>query len=245
MISTVDPAASGPASSCRLRRGARGAAVLLLTLTAAAGCSSGGSDTARADQLSFVFHRIGPSGYMDQMLEITNAGRSALVPTLKITAVDEAGVALPGVTVTAAYGADRAGLVLAARETSYDVLSFAGADTAKVADVRVTVGGLTTVDFPEAPDPVEPQPVDDQGQPREKYEPFDAVVLTNPNSGTVSAGVVCIAWDQPPDGQPQQARKVTPLGTTTIEGGASATLPAQGDARKGCDSLKAYFAPPS
>ncbi|GAA4557093.1 hypothetical protein [Planotetraspora kaengkrachanensis] len=211
------------------------------------GCSlaaQGKSGPTRVNQLAFAFHRINPSGYMDQTLDIVNKGPSAVIPTLEITAVDRTGAALPGVTVSTAYGSDQAKMVVPAREISIDVLAFTGGDAASVADVRVTVRGMADAAFPVAPQEVEAQAVDGAGRPTTKFGPFDAVVLTNPNHGKVSAGVVCIFWEQPPDGQPQQARAVIPVGVTTVEGDGSATIRASGETRNGCDSLKVYFSPP-
>ncbi|GII26470.1 hypothetical protein [Planosporangium mesophilum] len=195
--------------------------------------------------MAFVYHRINPSGYMDQTLEIVNNGPSAVIPTVEITPVDRTGTVLPGVTVSTAYGTDQGKMVVPARETSLDVLAFAGRDAANVADVRVTVRKTADVTFPAAPQIVEAQAVNEAGQPTAKFGPFDAVVLTNPNSEKVSVGVVCIIWEQPPAGQPQQARTVIPIGAATIAGQHSATVRASGDARNGCGSLKTYFSPPT
>ncbi|GII27850.1 hypothetical protein [Planotetraspora mira] len=211
------------------------------------GCSQaalGKGGPTRVNQLSFTFHRINPSGYMDQTLEIVNRGPSAVIPTLEITAVDRTGAALPGVTVSTAFGTDRAEMVAPAREASYDVLAFTGSDAASVADVRVTVRGMADVAFPVAPQEVEAQTVDEAEQPTTKFGPFDAVILTNPNRGKVSVGVVCIFWEQPTDGQPQQARAVIPVGVTAVAGDGSATIHASGETRSGCDSLKVYFSSP-
>jgi hypothetical protein len=217
---------------------------ILLTVLLTAGCSQPAQgETSRVDQLGFTFDRIGDPGYMDQTLRITNLGPPALVPTLDITPVDSAGVALPGVTVRTAYGSDQGKVLAPAQQISIDVLSFHGDRAADVADVRVTVRSVIEAPFPVAPDLVEAQALDEAGQPTSKFGPFDAVALTNPNDDAVSVGVVCILWDDPPSGQPQQALAVIPLGSAHIAAHDSTRIKATGEARYGCGSLKTYFSP--
>lgn len=222
-------------------------AIAFMVVMTTIGCSQGaqGKRETRADELSFTYHQVRPSGWMDQTLEIVNFGPSAAIPTLEITPVDRSGVALPGVTVSTAYGTDRGKVVVPAQATSLDVLVFTGSAAANVADVKVTVRGMAYVAFPAAPEDVEAQPVDNAGQPTSEFDPFDAVVLTNPTSKEVTVGLVCIIWKQPPPGQSQQAERVIPVGVTTIAQHKTATIDASGDARNGCGSLKAYFAPPT
>jgi hypothetical protein len=221
------------------------AAALVAVLTTV-GCSqisrvATGPDGA--DRLSFSYHRTTGPGSMDQTLHIVNSGSAGVIPTLEFTPLDSSGAALPGVTVSTAYGTDKGKVIVPAREISYDVLAFAGAGAADVRDVRVRVRAKTDVVFPVGPQLVTAQAVDASGQPTSKLGPFDAVVLTNPNADKVSVGLVCILWDQPPDGQSQQAQEVVPLGVATIPGEGTATIAATGDARNGCGSLKTFFSP--
>jgi hypothetical protein len=202
-----------------------------------------GHGSGRSQALRFTYHEHNAPGMMDQTLEITNAGSSAVVPTLEIVPVDSSGAVLAGIHVSTAYGSDAGRLLAPAQTTSIDVLAFTGGDASKVADVRVNVRASDKVEFPVAPQGVVVQAVDAAGQPTSKYEPFSAVKLTNPNRQKVAAGVVCILWDQPPDGQSQQASEVVPLGVATIAGNGSATVRAAGGAVDGCGSLKAYFTP--
>ncbi|MEU4244836.1 hypothetical protein [Actinoplanes sp. NPDC026619] len=210
------------------------AVFLLVTVLRAASNGPQGS-------LTFAYHQHNGSGRMDQTLEILNAGSSAVVPRLEIVPVDSSGAAVAGVHVSTAYGSDEGRLLAAAQTISLDVLAFTGGDAPKVADVRVTVLASATVEFPVAPQEVVVQAVDAAGEPTSKYGPFWSVELTNPNPKKVTAGVVCILWDQPPAGQSQQARIVIPVGVTTIAANASTTIRAGGAAADGCGSLKAYF----
>jgi hypothetical protein len=214
------------------------------------GCSgkSQGPLTTKADQLIFKYQRIAASGSMDQVLTILNKGPSATAPTLEFTPLDASGAPVPGIAVRTAYGSDQGRVVIPFAGEALDVLAFSGGDIARVADVRVRVRTLAAVDYPPAPKPAEPQPVTEKGDPTTEFGPFAAVAVRNPNLEEISVGVVCILWNQPPAGEPQQALAAISLGAATIPGGVSRTVPlsesAKQSTRNGCGSLKVYFTSP-
>lgn len=86
---------------------------IVLSVVALAGCSlSGASARATIASLSFSYQAFGKTGYIDQTLSINNDGRMSVVPTLVITALDNAGRDLPDVRVTTAFGSDQGSLVV-------------------------------------------------------------------------------------------------------------------------------------
>ncbi|THA40668.1 hypothetical protein [Streptomyces sp. A1547] len=180
---------------------------------------------------------------------IDNDGRTGVVPTLTITAVDAAGKDLPDVRVRTAYGSDRGGLVVQ-HGRAYDILAFSGAEADRVADVRVTVKELVPADLPAGSSAIEAKPADAAGQPMSKFDAFDQVILKNPNATAVSVRVVYLVYDQPKSGASQQVAEVVPIGRlTTIPAGATSSVTVSGDAKAAVQkfsggpavSVKAYF----
>ncbi|WP_328622604.1 hypothetical protein [Streptomyces sp. NBC_00354] len=199
--------------------------------------------------MSFGYHALGKREFIDQTLSINNTGRTSVVPTLAITAVDSTGKDLPDVRVTTAYGSDRGSLVVQ-HGGGYDILAFSGADAGQVADVRVTVKELVPADLPADSSAVEAKPADPAGQPLSKFDAFDQVVLKNPNNTAVSVRVVYLVYDQPKSGSPQQAVEVVPIGgLTTIPAGGTSSVTVSGDAKAAVQrfsggpavSVKTYF----
>ncbi|MEU6238103.1 hypothetical protein [Kitasatospora sp. NPDC047058] len=202
-----------------------------------------------ATSLSFSYHALGKQEYIDQTLSIGNDGQASVVPTLTITAVDGSGRELPDVQVTTAYGSDRGSLVIQPGG-GYDVLAFHGADAKNVADVKVTVKELAAADLPESASGVEAQPADAAGKPLTKFDPFDQVILKNPNSTAVSVRIVYLVYDQPSAGTPQQAIEAVPIGgLITVPPAGTTPVAVSGDAKSAVRkysggpavSVKTYF----
>ncbi|MEV0289738.1 MULTISPECIES: hypothetical protein [unclassified Kribbella] len=204
--------------------------------------------TTKPDQLFFGYQRFGGPGRMDQVLTILNRGPSAVAPTLEITPLDSTGAPVPGITVRTAYGSDRGQVVVSWRGEGWDVLAFSGADVARVVDVRVKVRDLVSVNYAIPLEVADPQAMNGYRRPTTKFGPFAAVELRNLNNEAITVGIVCIHWDQPPAGQPQQALAAVELGVTTIPNLQTVNTPlsksAQQAASQGCGSLKAYLALP-
>lgn len=231
----------------------RGLVLGALVLTVAAGitgCSEAPKRpmTTKPDQLFFSYQRFGPSGYMHQVLTILNRGPSAAAPTLEITPLDSSGAPVPGITVRTAYGTDRGNVVVPSQADGLDVLAFSGADVARVVDVRVKVRDVVPVNYALPLEIADPQAMDELRRPTTKFGRFTAVEMHNPNTEDIAVGIVCIHWNQPPTGQPQQALAAIELGVTRIPAQQTVTTPLSRSARKaashGCGSLKAYLTAP-
>ncbi|GAA0939397.1 hypothetical protein GCM10009554_29100 [Kribbella koreensis] len=226
-----------------------GGLALFAVAAGAVQCVGADQGPTQPDQLAFSYRRIGGEGYMDQVLTIVNGGPTAAVPTLEITPLDPSGTPVLGITVGTAYGSDRGKVLVPTAGDATDVLIFHGADVARISDVRVSVRDMVTPDYPRAPVFDDPQPRDDSGTPTTKSGPFSAFTVINPNRGQISLGVVCIIWNQPFDGQPQEVLEATTLGVATVAGRDTATIPVPASAQqartRGCGSLKAYLAAPA
>ncbi|GAA3011331.1 hypothetical protein GCM10020229_23560 [Kitasatospora albolonga] len=204
---------------------------------------------ASAPPLTFRYQARGEHEFIDQTLIIGNDGRTSVAPTLAITAVDATGKDLPDVRVTTAYGSDRGGLVVQPGG-GYDVLAFGGPGAEQVAEVKVTVKESAPADLPADATAVEAKPADASGRPMTKFDPFEQVLLKNPNTTPVSVRVVYLVYDKPKPGTPQQTTAVIPIGgLTTIPPGGTSSVPVTGDAaaavRQYSDgpavSVKTYF----
>ena len=203
-----------------------------------------GWTAAPTPELTFAFHRVNAPGYIDQTLDISNLSTNGIVPVLKIVAVDASGAVLPGITVTTAYGSDRGNIVIPARETVNDILAFAGSNAANVTDVHVVITSQTSdSDRPMQAQYVTAQAVDASGGPTSKFRTVRGRRVDESEPVDIKVGVVCIQWDQPPSGQPQQAVAVIPLGVTMVPASGSTTIPMSGSDASGCGSIKVYFAP--
>ncbi|MFI7064653.1 hypothetical protein ACIBL3_26920 [Kribbella sp. NPDC050124] len=233
-----------------MRRLILGSLALLTIAVGITGCSRAPERpmTTKPDQLFISYQRHGPSGYMDQVLTILNKGPSAAAPTLEITPLDSTGAPVPGITVRTAYGTDRGKVVVSSQGEGFDVLAFSGADVARLADVRVKVRDVVPVNYVIPIEVADPQAMNGYRRPTTKFGPFTAVEVRNLNTEDITVGIVCIHWNQPPDGQPQQALAATELGVMTIPTLQTVTTPlsksAQQAASQDCGSLKAYLAIP-
>lgn len=156
---------------------------------------------------------------MNQVLEIDNRawGWGSLVPVLTFQALDKDRRVLHDVEVKTVYGSDRGTLVVPEGQW-YDVLRFSGEGQEDVVDVRVTVGSVAETRLPadQGDVGVTTQALDSRGRDMSRFEPFAGVKLTNDNENSVMVRVVYIVWDQPKDGETQQAVEVTPVGGLTV-----------------------------
>jgi len=71
------------------------------------------------------------------------------------------------------------------------------------------------------------------------------VTVTNPNPIPVQVRVVCIMWEQPPPGAPQQMLAAYPIGDLNMVGANTTTSvpvtnPLQNNSQN-CGSVKVYF----
>ncbi|MWA04952.1 hypothetical protein F8568_032225 [Actinomadura sp. LD22] len=199
-------------------------------------------------QLAFEYKRISAPGYMDQLLTMTNYGFTAVAPTLQLDPLDRAGHVLHGITVRTAYGSDRGLVVLPPRSTGGDVLAFDGPGSRNVAGVRVTVRHRERSKQPaRAARELEARPSRD-GTSTEPGQDFDTVLLHNTNGFRVAVRLVCIIWEDPPPGAPQQMVRSLPIGDlVSIAPYDEARVPVTGTVRhlaQDCGSVKAYYSSP-
>ena len=173
-----------------------------------------------------------------------------MVPLVEYTALDADGDALPEVTVTTAFGSDRQ-LLLVAPGGSIDVLQFDGPGADKVEGVRSEVMKSTSAALTETDTVIAVTPFDAAGTEVTKFDPFTEVMLDNPYSTAVHVRVVCLIYDTPAEGRPEQASEITELlPRVELAVGASTGFPigaavAQMFADRGlaCHSLKAHLTP--
>ena len=170
--------------------------------------------TAETD-LSFTYTAFGGDEMMDQVLEITNDGPTAVTPKLEITPLDGSDQPIEGLKVTTAYGSERGEHVLPPYFTEYDVLKFEGERAGEVRNVQVEVREMEQVDYPALDAEVTAEQFDD-GRVVPHGKTFDSVELTNPNHDDVPVRVALIGWSMPRKGDPQQAEWVIPLSEETV-----------------------------
>lgn len=235
----------------------RAVGVPLFTLLLLTGCQGdGGRDTADgrervdlADQVSIEYDRVGGAGYIDQALTVRNSSDVPLTIEADIESLDSSGAVLPKVAAHGVYGATQGRQVLVPGE-NVDFLVFTGRGASDVRDVQLADVRVEASDFPLASEVVEAVPLDTAGNELDYPTGFSSVELRNPNPVAVPVRVVSIVWNQPAEGQPQQALEVVPLSRVTM-------VPAEGEtvlevsprnrraisryADSNALSLKAYF----
>ncbi|MEU6402974.1 hypothetical protein [Streptomyces sp. NPDC046985] len=181
----------------------------LFIVEASAGKSSSAPDK---NALSFSYQReSGGDNYINQTLSIKNTGKHSAVPVLTFTALDRQGRRLPDVHVRTVYGSD-SGRLAVPRGWSYDVLRFSGPGEHQVYDVRVSVAHLANAKGWANIHPLTTQPLNAAGQSVSRFSRFTAVRVSNPDAYGVSVRVAYLVYDQPADGETQQAISVTPVG---------------------------------
>ncbi|WP_148615256.1 hypothetical protein [Nocardioides rubriscoriae] len=191
-------------------------AVLAVSCLVLGGCALPSADSnekaaPRTVELSFDYQAEGGEGYLDQTLTIANQGAAAGAPDLDLVALDAAGEPMPDVEVVTAFGSDRGEQVVPAFTEVIEVLKFKGPDAADVADVRVTVADLGTLDE-------DPPPANDI-----RIKRFDVTGKTT-SDNTLGSVLVTNSYDKPirvqvlglelapaDEGEPQHFSRVTPL----------------------------------
>ena len=161
--------------------------------------------------LTFAYHRHSGDNYIDQTLDIKNADTHSVVPDLAFTALDRNHHPLPGVRVRTVFGSDSGRLVVP-YGWGLDILRFSGPGEHEVYDVRVTVVHLAAAKVRANIHPVTTQPLDAVGQVVSKFSRFASVRVQNPDAFAVSVRVSYLVYDQPAEGDTQQAVSDTPLG---------------------------------
>jgi hypothetical protein len=179
----------------------------------------------RSRDLRFAFESRAPEGTMDQILTLTNPGRTAVVLHADLTPLDASGRPVTGVRTISHYGSTEGRMVLVPGE-NVDVLGFLGDDAAQVTDVRVEVRESQEVDFPAVGSLVVSEPLRADGTPASYVEPFTHVRLHNANPVDVPARVAVILWAPTTPDAPQQPVLVTDLveEATLVPGGGETVV---------------------
>ena len=212
----------------RRRLTAAGATAVLVAVLASGCGKAGGADGAPDISSSHFpgvsFRYTGDSGKdetINQILSIGNSYRDPVVLRLSFSALDKNHHLLPKVKVSTVFGSDHGNLV-APHGYSYDILRFSGPGEHEVKDVHVTVHQMLPADSPPSgTEEVTTQALDSTGHDVSKFTRFSQIRLTNTNDLPAPVRVVYIVWDQPAQGDTQQAVEVTPVGGLTL-------VPAQG-----------------
>jgi hypothetical protein len=160
------------------------------------------------------FHYVGDSGEdetINQQLQITSRYEVSVDPYLSFSALDKNHHVLHKVKVSTVFGSDSGKLVVPTG-IGYDILRFSGPGEHEVADVRVAIRQVKPADTPGNSFDVTTQALDAQGNKVDKSQRFSQVSLTNEGDLPVTARIVYIVWDQPRDGETQQAVEVVPIG---------------------------------
>lgn len=167
-------------------------------------------DANLADKIGVEYDRLGGSGSIDQALTITNQADVAVALKANIEPLDASGQVLESVKVRSLYGSTRGAQILVPG-VSVDFLIFRGSRSSKVRDVRLADVGVETTEFPTVSTLVEAVPLDRAGRELDYPANFSTVALRNLNPEQVTVRVVGIVWNQPAQGESQQALKVLPL----------------------------------
>jgi hypothetical protein len=210
----------------------------LLAVSLVACGSSDNGDRDRAD-LQFEFTARSGPGFIDQTLTISNSGSRGVGPTLRFTPVDAAGDRVEGVVVESAFGSDKGAVVVPPAGEVLDVLRFSGKRRYDVEDVRVRATDTTSVDVPRLDGEIIADRVGLGGRVAGYGEPFERVVVRNPNSDAVRVRVVLLQFDTPPPGEHQQFVRARPIGgVVRLEPRSRRTLELD---RPAVGSVKAYL----
>lgn len=231
---------------------------VMLLVSSLAGCTSSGgasgggpvSDTGvGASQsassevdLRFAYSRIADAGTIDQTISIANPSIDlAAIPTLSFQALDANSNPLAAVSVKSVFGSDRGLVVAPANYEVFDILRFEGSGSERVADVKVTVKTMRTVEDSGTTYP-EVDYLDAQGRPVQHAQEARAVRVRNAGASGYVVRLVGIRWDQPFAGRSQQARDVAAVGgPVQLAAGSDIEVPIAPGADTHFDSLKAYI----
>ncbi|MEV7035150.1 hypothetical protein AB0N99_33605 [Streptomyces sp. NPDC093272] len=180
--------------------------------------------------LSFAYQREGGDNQISQTLAIRNTNKESVVPVLAFTALDQNGDPLPRVHVRTVYGSDSGRLVVS-YGSDFDILRFSGAGEHQVYDVRVTVRRLVAAKSRASTHPVTVQELNGAGRAVSRFTRFTAVRMTNIDPYPVTMRVAYLVYDQPAEGETQQAVSVTPIGgLVAVPGGGSTVVKVTGAA---------------
>ncbi|SEN20858.1 hypothetical protein [Actinacidiphila rubida] len=215
------------------RRGAVGAACVAAAVVLS-GCTSGGTGDpdgkyVRAlssaatpaatttppryvGKLSFTYHGSRPEKEtINQTVDIRNDDQQSVVPVLAFTPLDKRHQVLSQVKVRTVYGSDRGNLVVP-YGYGMEILRFSGTGAHEVADVRVRVVAVEPARIRAGVHDVTVQPLDGRGRKVDKFSRFTALRLSNADDFAVAVRLAYLVYDQPPEGQTQQAVVVVPVG---------------------------------
>ncbi len=213
-------------------RGALGAACVVAAVLVG-GCAPGAGGSADAKsahaaspsatrtprpyvgKLSFTYHGERPEKEtINQTVDIKNDDERSAVPVLAFTPLDKHHKVLSQVKVRTVYGSDRGNLVVP-YGYGMDILRFSGPGEHEVADVRVRVVSVAPARIRAGIHDVTVQPLDGQGHKVDKFSRFAALRLSNADAFPVSVRLAYLVYDQPPEGQTQQAVFVVAVGGLT------------------------------
>jgi hypothetical protein len=197
--------------------------------------------------LLFRFQRMNKAGFIDQVLLIKNPRSTAVAPTLTLVPLDGHGRPKPGVSVRTAFGSERGLVVVPPHQTVYDILAFGGPGFRDVIDVKAVVRAEVPLSSP-TDQMLQPftEPTDEFGNPTIPREPFAKVILRNISRFQASVRTVCIVWEPPLPGSPQQMIAALPIGGLThIDPFGEASVALTGrtkDFSRECGDVKTYLA---
>ena len=216
---TYDPAVPSPRRTTARGGAATQRVALLTTLAVLGGCGS------TTDRLRFEYTALSQAGFIDQVLAIENTASKAVAPTLKLTPLDASGDAVQGVSVATAFGSDHGNLVIPPKTAHIDVLRFRGVRRYDAENVKVDVVKTEEARAPSAYEEPVVERLDRRGRRVDTSETFSALTITNANAEPVSLRAVLLEYDDPPEGEPQQAIRETPLaGLIRLDAGERSTV---------------------
>jgi hypothetical protein len=212
----------------RRRPGLRFIRIVLIASVAlaAAGCGLV-SGATEAPGLDIQYMRHAGSGFLDQVLSIDNhRGDQSAIPTLTIHALDNAGNALPGVSVEGLFGSTSGGLLVPPGNGGYDILRLTGDRATDTYSVSVDVTSIRWVDSPNPPAAeLKLRYLAADGSEVTATDRFASVEASNPNDFAVKVDMLYVVWNQPPT-MPQQAHATARVpGPLTIPAGGKTTVP--------------------
>lgn len=204
-------------------------------------CGCAGDEPDPGD-LAFDYRSLGGDSQIDQFLSLTHEADVGLAPSIEITPLDGEGEKIPGVKAHTAFGSDRGRVVIPPEGIVSDVLRFSGPRARDVEDVELQVTSLEEADAEPAPEELDTKRMAN-GRPVKDGVLFDAYRIDNPNPGEATVRVALIEWEDPPEGKPQQAARVTPLSSLLrVPGKGSRTVRMPPELRKRViGSVKAYY----
>jgi hypothetical protein len=177
----------------------------------------------------------GPQG-IDEKLTIYNREQFVVAPVLRFTALDEAGNAIPGVSVLTAFGSER-GQVVVPPGQAYDLLQFTGTGSERVVDVDVDVVQAPRVEYPPARVAPSTTALGESGAAARsgaREEPggrYRGVKILNSNDTPITVRVVYVVWEAQFEGYTQPWVWAYPVGDLhTVPAKGSVVVELEGEA---------------